>query len=172
MTREERQNRKLAMEMLEYLGSNNTSGILDMLADNCEFHVGSTRTRGIVPWHGVHVGHNQIGEYLKRRIQYLHRDNCGYEAPQRGKEEQSERGDDGTGGTAEKFIVDGDTVVAIGRLTDSFNDPRGPMYTSDFVLVFRIKGGKITKFQYFHDTDAVVHAWRTRYPGANLARES
>lgn len=175
MTHEERANREVAMRMLEHLGKNNSAGILGMLADKCEFHVGSERTRGIVPWHGVHVGHDEIHTYLNKRKQYLHRDNCGFGMPERGEQERSERGD-GKGGDIERLIVDGDTVVAIGRLIDSFRGesgkPSSHMYTSDFVLVFQIVGGKIKKFQYFHDTDAVVQAWLNKYPGGRFARDA
>jgi hypothetical protein len=176
MTREEKEeaNLRLAKKMLCHLGKDEFPEILEMLTATCEFHVGSERTRGIVPWHGVHVGHDQINTYLNRRAQYLHRDNCGSGLPQQGGKKESEPSD-GISGDIEYIVggKGGDTVVAIGRLRDSFKEPepRSHMCTTDFVLVFRIVRGEIAKFQYFHDTDAVVQAWLTKYPGGRLARE-
>jgi ketosteroid isomerase-like protein len=166
MAQDKPDNRQVVKEMLDHLGTNKFDDLIRLLTEDCVFHVGSTRTRGIVPWHGVHVGRDQIRGYLEKRVQYLHRDNCGFEGPNRGQ--GSEPGE-GSESHVDKFIVDGDTVVVLGTLTDKFREESGdhsPMYTSDFVLVFKIAAdGKIKKFQYFHDTDSVVQAWLRRYPG-------
>jgi hypothetical protein len=173
MTQTEANNRKLAMDLINHFRGRNPLEMLHMLTEKCEFHIGSARAQGIVPWYGVHKGHEQIKAYLNKRAQYLARpnDNCGFEGPQRGHQEATApRNGQKVDHDEEKLLVDGDTVVAIGHLTDHFKDGE-KMHSTAFVLVFQIEGDKIKKFQYFHDTDAVVQAWLQKYPGGEYARQ-
>jgi hypothetical protein len=171
MTPREEKNRKTAINLMRHFRGDNPLEMLAMLTEDCEFHIGSASARGIVPWYGVHKGHDQIEAYLDKRQRNLSRNNnnCGFEGPRRSPEEAAERGDGQGTEPVEKLLVDGDIVVAIGHLTDHFRDGER-MHSSDFVLVFQFEGDKIRKFRYFHDTDAIIQAWRQKFPGSEYAR--
>lgn len=165
MTEQERKNRALAAKLLEHYQRNDHTGLLDLVTADCEFRIGAGKSQGVVPYHGTHVGHDQITAYLHKRRQNSMRDNndcilepLGPASGQTHAEDQSEPA------RAAQFLVQGDTVVTIGHLADKFSDG-SPMHDHDFVLVFRIdeKQGKIRFFQYFFDTAGVMEAWRNRY---------
>jgi ketosteroid isomerase-like protein len=159
MTEQEHKNRALAHSLLEHYQRNDHAGLLRLLTENCEFRIGAGKSQGVVPYHGVHVGHDQITGYLQKRRQHSARDDCILEppggAPKPAPQPQRQ------GSRVEQLLVHGDTVVAIGHLADRFSDGRH-MHDSDFVLVFRIdeKQEKIKSFQYFFDTAGAMEAWR------------
>lgn len=176
MTEQETRNRKLAASLLTHYARNDHAGMRHLLTDDCEFRIGVGKSEGIVPYHGRHVGHDEIGAYLQKRRQHSMRDECILSppgqnpAPRGGGGTEPEpatgtpdagRQHDGESHPVERFLVHGDTVVAIGHLKDKFANS-DPMHDTDFVLVFRIDEtqGKICFFQYFFDTAAAVHAWR------------
>lgn len=166
MTEQERKNRALAAKLLEHYQRNDHTGLLDLVTADCEFRIGAGKSQGVVPYHGTHVGHDQITAYLHKRRQHSIRDNndCILEplGPTSPPPHPVDHPDEPA--RAAQFLVQGDTVVTIGHLADKFSDG-SPMHDSDFVLVFRIdeKQGKIRFFQYFFDTASVMEAWRSRY---------
>jgi ketosteroid isomerase-like protein len=160
---QERKNLALAKSLLEHYQKNDHVGLLGLLTTDCEFRIGAGKSQAIVPYHGKHVGHQAITGYLQKRHQNSMRrnDECireplgGQPAPQAPDASESAQ--------AAEFFAHGDTVVAMGHLTDRFHDG-SHMHDSDYVLVFRIdeKQAKIRFFQYFFDTAGAMEAWRER----------
>ncbi|MGA9867237.1 MAG: hypothetical protein WBQ75_12460 [Acetobacteraceae bacterium] len=166
MTEQERKNRSLAESLLKHYQGNEHAGLLGLLTADCEFRIGVGKSQGIVPYHGSHKGHEDITNYLhKRRQNSMRNNNECIRVPLGGQPSPTQPSGDSAGSTQRpEFLVHGDTVVAIGRLTDRFQDG-SLMHESDFVLVFRIDEGqgKIRFFQYFFDTAGAMEAWRNRY---------
>lgn len=166
MTEQERKNRSLAEGLLEHYQRNDHAGLLGLLTADCEFRIGAGKSQGVVPYHGTHKGHGEITNYLhKRRQNSMRRNNECIRTPLGGQPPAAPPGAGSTGSTQPaEFLVHGDTVVAIGHLTDRFPDG-SQMHDSDFVLVFRVDEGqgKIRFFQYFFDTAGAMEAWRSRY---------
>jgi ketosteroid isomerase-like protein len=166
MTDEEK--RHLVLNLLEHYRHDDHKGLLGLLTDNCEFRIGAGHSQGVVPYHGRHVGHDQISGYLQKRRQHSTRNNndCILRPP--GKEAAPVGGTEhpqASRGGMDQFVVQGDTVVVLGHLTDKFADGNH-MHKSDFALVFHIdeEQRKIRYFQYFFDTEAAAKAWRNRGP--------
>ena len=57
-----------------------------------------------------------------------------------------------------QFIAQGDTVVVLGHYDVTHNTTSGRV-DSDWVMVFKVANGKITRFQEFSDSAAVNAAW-------------
>ena len=167
MTDREHRNRELAADLLDRYAHNDHGGILSLLTEDCVFNIGAGKSEGIVPYHGVHTGHEKIAGYLRKRHTNSRRDECiikrptpaGTQSlPQSGEKAESARP------RQDEFLVHRNTVVAIGRLRDQFADG-SHMHESDFVLVLKIdeEQDKISSFHYFLDTAAVAEAWRKKH---------
>ncbi len=59
-----------------------------------------------------------------------------------------------------EFIVDGDTVVSLGRFT-GVHGTTGKQAEADYAHVWTMKDGKITRFRQYIDTLAVAEARRS-----------
>jgi ketosteroid isomerase-like protein len=181
LTDQEHANRKLAASLLDRYKHNDHEGILALVTEDCVFTIGAGKSQGIVPYHGQHTGHEKIAGYLRKRHTHSDRDECLIKPPQsNATAPKSPPGQNDIDGHAaahdlplhERLIVQGNVVVAIGRLRDKFADGNH-MHESDFAIVFQIDESqqKISSFQYFLDTEAVADAWRrkshhaTRYAG-------
>jgi ketosteroid isomerase-like protein len=57
----------------------------------------------------------------------------------------------------QEFIAQGDRVVALGHYTAKTS--AGGSFDSDFVMVFKLRNGKITEFQEFLDSAALNAAF-------------
>jgi uncharacterized protein len=57
------------------------------------------------------------------------------------------------------FIAQGDRVVVLGRMTATVR-ATGRHYSTDWVHVFTIKGGKMTAFHEYYDTAAALRAFQ------------
>jgi hypothetical protein len=164
MTDEEK--RHLALSLLECYRQDDHKGLLGLLTDDCEFRIGAGHSQGVVPYHGRHVGQEQISGYLQKRRHHSARNNndCILTPPgKKGAPVVGSEHSPARQGGMDQFVVQGDTVVALGHLTDKFADGNY-MHKSDFALVFHIdeEQRKIRYFQYFFDTEAAAKAWRNR----------
>ena len=63
----------------------------------------------------------------------------------------------------DQFVVQGDTVVVLGHVTDKFANGNH-MHKSDLVFHINEEQRKIRYFQYFFDTEAAAKALRNRKP--------
>jgi ketosteroid isomerase-like protein len=168
MTEQERNNRKLGAKLLECYAKNDHDGIIDLVTSDCVFMIGAGKSQGVVPYHGMHTGHEKIRGYLRKRHANSTRDECLIKpqaqpaaASPKAPDEPDEQSDQQKLPLHERFIVQGNVVVAIGRLKDKFADGRD-MHETDFVIVFHVdeEQEKISSFQYFFDTEGAAHAWR------------
>ena len=57
-----------------------------------------------------------------------------------------------------EFVAQGDRVVALGHYTGA--SPSGRTFDSDFVMVFKLKNGKVTHFQEFLDVAQLNAAYQ------------
>lgn len=57
-----------------------------------------------------------------------------------------------------EFVAQGDTVVALGHYR-AVTKSTGKMFDADFVMVFSLRGGKISGFQEFTDSAAINAAF-------------
>ena len=57
-----------------------------------------------------------------------------------------------------EFIAQGDKVVAIGHYR-AVTKPTSKTFESDFVMVFTLQGGKVTRFQEFSDSAGINAAF-------------
>lgn len=163
MAEQEPKSISLARRLLEHYQRDDHAGLVGLLTPDCEFRIGAGKSQGVVPYHGTHKGHDEIKAYLHKRRQHSSRRNnecirepLGGQASGSPQESASAR--------PTEFLAHGDTVVAIGHLTDRFADG-SHMHDSDFVLVFRVdeKQEKIRFFQYFFDTAGAMEAWQRRH---------
>jgi hypothetical protein len=167
MTTQEHDNRKLAAELLDCYARNDHDGIIGLVTDDCEFVIGAGKSQGIVPYHGLHVGHEEIRGYLRKRRANSMRDECIIK-PQGQAAPPPAPSADAPAKPAEvpmhdRFIAQGNVVVAIGSLKDKFADGQD-MHATDFVIVFYIDETqkKVSGFHYFFDTEGAATAWRKK----------
>jgi uncharacterized protein len=57
-----------------------------------------------------------------------------------------------------EFIAQGDSVVVIGHYESTFTH-NGKKFASDWVMVFTVKNGKVTRFREFADSSALNAAF-------------
>jgi ketosteroid isomerase-like protein len=168
MTPQETDNCKLAAKLLECYEGNDHDGLIDLVTKDCVFMIGG-KTTGPVPYHGTHIGHDQVRSYLlKRRANSMRmRDDCMIRPPTQASapapdtEKVGAPMDPDKVPKHERFIAQGNVVIALGHLKNKFADGK-PMHHSDFVLVFKVNEAekKISSFQYFFDTEGAAEAWR------------
>lgn len=89
----------------------------------------------LIPTAGTRYGHNQVEQYFA--ILYGRENIQSFEP--------------------EEFIVEGDKVVAMGKLERRV-DSTGSLVQSSWAHVFSVRNGKITDFRSFYDTAAAVAA--------------
>lgn len=58
-----------------------------------------------------------------------------------------------------EFVAQGDTVVAIGYYKGTAK-PTGDTFSSDWVMVFKLRDERIVHFREFADSAALMHAFR------------
>jgi ketosteroid isomerase-like protein len=59
----------------------------------------------------------------------------------------------------QEFIAKGDQVIVLGHYEGRFRSS-GRTFASDWVTVYRINNGKISRCQIYHDTAAIARAYR------------
>jgi ketosteroid isomerase-like protein len=170
LTEQEFANRKLAASLLDRYAHNDHDGILALVTEDCVFTIGAGKSQGIVPYHGEHTGHEKIAGYLRKRRTHSDRDECLIKPPgvatTPATPSQNETERHATSAKTplhERMIVQGNVVVAIGRLRDKFADG-SHMHETDFAIVFQVDESqqKISNFQYFFDTEGAADAWRRK----------
>jgi ketosteroid isomerase-like protein len=79
--------------------------------------------------------------------------------------------------SVERSIVEGDTVVLIGRAAGTYvpergNASRGNRWETPAVWVARIKGGKVSKWQIYADNEPIREKMRSAAPPLDDTRSS
>lgn len=109
--------------------------VMDTVSEDSEwFALGPP---GLLPYAGFYRGHREIEKYI---------------AILDDVEESNHL-------VAQEFIASGDKVIVFGEYIARVN-ATGLQFKTDFVHVFTIRDGKVTKFRYFYDTAAAVKAYQ------------
>jgi uncharacterized protein len=125
-------NVELIRKMYAAFGAGDVQTILNNVADDAEWINYGPAT---IPYAGSRSGRNQILEFFQAIDSST------------------------TGGkvTADTFISEGDTVVAIGRYTASVRNT-GAQIDTPVAHVFTVRNGKVTKWVGFSDSARVAEA--------------
>lgn len=111
------------------------NGILARVADNVDWEA-VKGTEGVMLTAGKRRGRPAVGEFFSQVNSSI-----AFEAFE-----------------PREFVAQGDTVVAIGQYRGKSKETGRP-FTSDWVMVFTITDGKITRFREFTDSAALVRAF-------------
>jgi uncharacterized protein len=131
---DESENVRTVRRLFASFGQGDIPGAVGLLCDNVEWHVAGRPE--IMPWAGTHVGREQVARFFTIlaetvELQVLE---------------------------LRKVITHGDTVVVLGH-EQSRVKPTDRTCTSDWVMVFTLRDGRITRFREYHDTDRWVAAY-------------
>jgi ketosteroid isomerase-like protein len=159
MTPREEENRKIVSSFWYFFANQDVDNILALLTDDCEFKIGVGRSEGVVPYHGIYRGIEQIRSYLDKAWKGRFRPECmivvhtGENRPKPIDEDPDPAG----------LIVTNNVVVGLARIKEVFPD-WSPMAEGDIAMVFRIneREDKIFFFQFFTDTAAPMLAFLNR----------
>lgn len=116
--------------------SKDLPAILELQAEDAVWSVAGPADR--IPWAAPRHGREGVADFLKTLAQWL-------------VAEQFE---------IREYLAEGDTVVALGHQRGHVR-PTGVPYAFDFVHVWTLRGGLVTSFRVFYDTDyvaSVLHA--------------
>jgi ketosteroid isomerase-like protein len=110
--------------------------ILRALADDVEWH--QPGPRDVLPWAGTRHGRAQVAQFFTAIGETL--DLLQFEP--------------------REFLVQGDTVVVFGY-EQALAEPTNRTFESEWVMVFTLCGGQVVRFRAYHDTAAMVIAFRS-----------
>jgi uncharacterized protein len=131
----EEQNTKVVQAGYAAFGSGNIPALLDLLDDSISWE-GTRGASPKIPTAGVKHGKAAVAQFFKD----LAENETFHSFEPR------------------KFVAQGDTVVCLGHYDSTHNKTRKKIST-DWVMVFTLANGKITKFEEFSDSAAVNAAW-------------
>ena len=112
------------------------AAILSSCDENVEWQ-GVIGTEGVLPQSGLRRGHAQVAEFFKQVAETT--DFVSFEP--------------------KEFVAQGDKVVALGSYSAKMK-PSGQNYSSDWVMLFTVRNGKVTAFREFSDSAQLVRAYK------------
>jgi ketosteroid isomerase-like protein len=118
----------------------NIDGVLALVDEGVEWHA-VKGTEGVVPHAGVRQGRSAVAGFFAQLATTL----------------------EFTRFEPREFIAQGDQVVAIGDYAANVT-PTGRSVTSDWVMVFTIRNGKIVRFREWTDSAQLVRAYGAGVP--------
>jgi ketosteroid isomerase-like protein len=133
----EASNTQVIKDAYAAFGRGDANAILGMLDDGVEWQA-VKGTEGVVPTAGLRRGRAEVGEFFSQV-----RDSIDFH--------QFE---------PRQFVAQGDTVVALGYYSGTAK-PTGRTFSADWVMVFTLNDGRVTRFQEFSDSAALVQAFAT-----------
>ncbi len=128
------QNKQLVMHAYELYGKGDIKGVLEQCADDVCWTSADIEQ---VPFAGTFNGQYEVGEFfshLANNVDTIHF-------------------------TPRDFIAEGDKVVVTGNARWHVKST-GADFGSEWVHIFTVKDGKVTKFEQFTDTAAAEAAFR------------
>jgi ketosteroid isomerase-like protein len=132
---QEEQNTKVVQAGYAAFGRADIPALLDLLDDSVSWE-GTKGASSKIPTAGVKHGKTAVGQFFKD----LAENETFHSFEPR------------------KFVAQGDTVVCLGHFDATHNKTQKKVST-DWVMVFTLANGKITKFEEFSDSAAVNAAW-------------
>ncbi len=130
----EQDNLQTIHKVYEAFGKGDVEGVVSMLTDDVTWT--TPGPPDVIPYAGERRGHDQVRGYFEA---------FGASAQTTAFEPQ-------------RFFADEDMVVVLGHYTFSVVKT-GKVVDNDFVHTFRLKGGKISTFEGYEDSAAVVAAF-------------
>jgi uncharacterized protein len=119
--------------------------VLALQADDAEWSVAASRD--VIPWASAGRGHAGVGEFLRVLAQWLVADVF----------------------EIHSYLARGDTVVALGFQQGTVR-PTGRPYDFDFVHVWTLADGRVTRFRVYYDTAYVGSVLRDDRSETRAAR--
>jgi len=131
----EAQNTQVVKDAYAAFARGDVNGILAQVDDNVDWEA-VKGTEGVMPTAGVRRGRKAVGEFFSQVASSIAFD--AFEP--------------------REFVAQGDSVVAIGQYKGKSKETGRP-FSSDWVMVFTLTNGKITRFREFADSAALVRAF-------------
>ena len=130
----EQDNLQTIHKVYEAFGQGDVEGVISMLTDDVTWT--TPGPPDVIPYSGERKGHDQVTGYF----------------------EAFGASTETTAFEPQKFFADDDMVVVLGHYTFSVVKS-GKVVDNDFVHTFRLAGGKISTFEGYEDSAAVVVAF-------------
>ncbi len=130
----EQDNVRTVREAYEAFGRGDIAAVLDRLTDDVEWIEPGSKD---IPFAGRHRGREAVSRYFSTLAASLEFETF----------------------EPREFIAQGDVVVVLGRET-SRTRTTGRAMTTEWAMVFRMRNGKVARFQDFQDTEATAAAFR------------
>jgi len=131
----EAQNTQVVKDAYAAFQRGDVNGILALLDDNVDWQA-VKGTEGVMPTAGQRRGRRAVGEFCSQVNSSITFD--AFEP--------------------REYVAQGDAVVAIGHYPGTSTET-GRAFSSDWVMVFTLGNGKITRFREFPDSAALVRAF-------------
>ena len=135
----DRENLEIIHDVYAAFGRGDVPGVLAMLTDDVRWS--TPGPPDIIPYAGVRTGHDQVAEYFQA---------FGTSA-------------ETTAFNPQRFVANGDMVVVLGHYTLKVVKT-GAVIDNDWVHSFTLTGGKISAFEGYEDSAAVVVAFTAPPP--------
>jgi ketosteroid isomerase-like protein len=131
----EAENTQLVKDAYAAFKRGDIAAILNACDENVEWQ-GVIGTEGVLPQSGLRRGRAAVAEFFK----------------------QVAESTDFKSFEPQEFVAQGNRVVAIGRYSATMK-PSGLPYSSNWVMLFTVKNGKVTKFEEYSDSAQLVRAY-------------
>jgi uncharacterized protein len=132
----EAQNTQVIKDAYAAFQRGDIAAILNACDENVQWQ-GVIGTEGVLPQSGLRRGRAQVAEFFKQVAETT--DFKSFEP--------------------KEFVAQGDKVVALGSYAARLK-PSGQNYSSDWVMVFTVRNGKVTEFREFSDSAQLVRAYK------------
>jgi hypothetical protein len=129
----EQQNVKVVQDAYAAFGRGDIQSLLNTLSDEVEWH---TPGEPLIPQAGSYHGRNEVSRFFQNLDQTTQFGNF----------------------NPREFIAQGDRVIVLGDY-DGTGKQTGRPFKSEWVMVFTLSGGKVTKFREYTDTAAIAQAY-------------
>ncbi len=128
------ENKRVVQSIFEAFGRGDIAGFLENVAEDATWDAPGP---SVVPFYGRRRGHEGATEFVT----------------QLGSHVEFERFE------PREFIAEGDSVVVAGSERGRVR-ATGKTYEQDWVILFKVSGGKVKSFHCYDETDAVAEAFR------------
>ena len=128
------ENRRVVQSLFGAFGRGDLPGVLELVAEDAAWNAPGP---SVVPFYGERRGKEGAAEFFSRLGS-----NVEFEMFEVGE-----------------FIAEGDSVVVTGSERGRVR-ATGKTYEIEWVLLFKVRGGKVARFHCYDNTDAVAEAFR------------
>ncbi len=130
----EQDNIRVVQEMYEAYSRNDIPGVISRMSDDIVFRIPGSRD---FPMAGVYRGRSGMNEFFSKLANTIEFSRF----------------------EPREYVAQGDRVVALGSY-EGKSKGTDRSFSSEWVMVWRIRGGKAVEFQEYTDTEAIANAFR------------